>query len=304
MKAIEFFSGIGAFSEAARNFEIEVVAAFDQNVEANETFAHNFALKPSDRTLDSLKADYLPTAEIWWLSPPCTPYTVRGHRKDLADNRAKSLLNLIQLMVKLQPETIMIENVLAFKSSQANQHLRDSLTRNGYRFVSFDLCSSDFGVPMKRPRHFIVATLNSSLINRFKPFSRSTTESIGLNSFLHADGAELLVPPDIMSRYGDGFDLVERQTNQLLSCFTKNYAKCMKASGSLLNTELGPRRFSPEEILRLLGFSEAYNFPNSISTQARWRLVGNSVDVRAIGHLFHCVTGTCVEHLTGSNPVV
>jgi len=189
-----------------------VVAAFDQNLEANETFAHNFGLKPSDRTLDSLKADSLPALKSGGLVRLYTVYGA-GHGKDLADNRAKSLLNLIQLMVKLQPETIMIENVLAFKSSQANQHLRDSLTRNGYYFVSYDLCSSDFAVPMKRPRHFIVATLNSALISRFKRFPRSTAEPIELNSFLQEDRAELLVPPDIMSRYGDGFDLVERQTN-------------------------------------------------------------------------------------------
>ena len=37
-------------------------------------------------------------ANLWWMSPPCQPYTLRGNRRDVADPRAQSLLRMIDLI--------------------------------------------------------------------------------------------------------------------------------------------------------------------------------------------------------------
>ncbi|MGH9548353.1 MAG: DNA cytosine methyltransferase, partial [Terriglobales bacterium] len=65
LKAIEFFSGIGAFAQAAREFDLEVIAAFDQNESANIVYAHNFGWQPSHRNLDSIQKCDLPDADVW-----------------------------------------------------------------------------------------------------------------------------------------------------------------------------------------------------------------------------------------------
>src|SRR3990167_940922 len=95
LSAIEFFSGIGAFAEATSNSDIAVIQAFDQSAVANQVYEHNFERKPRSRNLDSIAASEIPKADLWWMSPPCTPFSVRGRRKDDKDPRAKSLLNLI-----------------------------------------------------------------------------------------------------------------------------------------------------------------------------------------------------------------
>ena len=58
----------------------EIVAAIDQNDKALEVYRHNF---PDHRVLPRL-LEGMPTAELaafeadlWWLSPPCQPFTVR-----------------------------------------------------------------------------------------------------------------------------------------------------------------------------------------------------------------------------------
>ncbi|MCA9818662.1 MAG: DNA cytosine methyltransferase, partial [Cyanobacteria bacterium HKST-UBA01] len=45
------------------------------------------------------------------------------------------------------------------------------------------------------------------------------------------------------------------------------------------------RYISPVDIARLLGFSDQFAFPEDMTDQTRWRLIGNSVDVRAIRYL-------------------
>lgn len=291
MKAVEFFSGIGAFSEAAKRFGVEVIAAFDQNGEANATFAYNFGLQPLRCTLDSVNCHQIPDADLWWLSPPCTPYTVRGAGRGLADNRAKSLINLVALATEILPSILLLENVSAFCNSPAERFLQEQLGPCGYQFSSLHLCSTRFGVPMRRPRYYVAAARKAQVLLS----SPSAVLTTPLSEFLLDEDPTLLVPVAILTRYGEGFDLVDPDlAGQTLSCFTRNYAKCMKASGSLLQTRCGLRRVSPEEILALLGFSSRFCFPMAITREQRWRLAGNSVDVRAIEHLLSAISSSSI----------
>lgn len=76
MRAIELFSGIGAFSQAVESLglPLEVVQAYDQSDSANLTYELNWGLKPRARNIESLKASSdLVQAELWWMSPPCAP---------------------------------------------------------------------------------------------------------------------------------------------------------------------------------------------------------------------------------------
>jgi hypothetical protein len=97
----------------------------------------------------------------------------------------------------------------------------------------------------------------------------------------------LLVPEDVVARYGQSYDIVDPAAPDAEAiCFTSGYYRCQKASGSFICLADGRlRRFSPREILNLLGFGYTFNFPGHIPLPAQWRLAGNSVDVRAIRYL-------------------
>jgi DNA (cytosine-5)-methyltransferase 1 len=298
VKAIEFYSGIGAFAEAVRELDLQVIAAFDQNSAANSVYEFNFGLAPSNRNLDSIKIDQIPPADLWWMSPPCTPFSVRGKRRDLDDRRAASLKRLVDFAVVLQPPLVMIENVLGFRGSQAELYVRNALEPLGYHLRTYDLCSTQFGVPMRRPRYYLTAVKRLGADIGTAAGSSTATESVTpypvpsdkptahLREFLFEHDDSLVLLPKLMERYGKGFDIVDPDDQSAeLICFTKHYARCMRASGSLVKSDYGIRRVSPEEILRLLGFSQRFVFPASIDRETRWRLVGNSVDVQAINFL-------------------
>jgi DNA (cytosine-5)-methyltransferase 1 len=325
VQALEFFSGIGSFAEACRNLPVEVIAAFDQNTSANEVYESNFKLKPESRNLDTIEARRIPDAHLWWLSPPCTPYSRRGKQSDLDDARARSLLHLIEILPLKRPQYFFLENVIGFADSAVHAELVKSLNQAGYTVCEVDLCSTQFGVPMRRPRRFVIGHLDVSpdalpkevfpgycagnehaagtLLNQSANLVRSANSlppppapggAKSLQDFLDQQiDPALIVSPAEVEKYERGFNIIDEQNVEAIAiCFTKGYWRCKLASGSLIRmADGGVRRFSPREMLRLFGFSDAFQFPTNYSLPKIWQLIGNAVDVRAISYLLN------VDHL-------
>ena len=88
-----------------------------------------------------------------------------------------------------------------------------------------------------------------------------------------APAAELAVEPTLLDRYAGAVDLVDpADPAAIASCFTAAYGRSPVRSGSYLIVDRGPdglptaaRRFSPREILRLLGFPADFTLPADLS---------------------------------------
>ncbi len=284
-RAIEFFSGIGAFSQVGHEYGAQTIQAFDQGEDANCVFKLNYDLEPCTRNLDSIKFDQIEEADLWWMSPPCLPYTRKGNGCDIEDARAQSFLNLLKFVPQILPDRILIENVPNFKDSKAMHLLSETLRQNSYHFKSFDLCSSQLKTPMLRRRFFVVASRVCQIENIELKDSDLAPNPLSL--FLKEEAnveQSLYLNSDMLSRADkmEAFDIVEKEAKRL-TCFTSSYGRQHKASGSLLRDSKNRiRYFAAEEILALLGFSEDFKFPAHLGNQAKWRLAGNSVDTRII----------------------
>lgn len=282
LTAIELFSGIGAFAEASRLAGIEVVAAYDQNEHANKVYKSNFGLQPVGRNLETLNAEDIPPANIWWMSPPCTPFSRRGEQKDDEDHRSQAFAKLIEIIPERLPDFIFLENVEGFAHSRMNERYMETLIASGYQTISFSICSSMFSVPMRRPRFFIAASRTVQLV---APDLERFHEPRTLSDFLtrNAD-TKLFLAESEVEKYRAVLNIVDPNLEDAyLICFTRGYFKCRKASGSLIQLPDGNVRFvAPDEILDLFGFSKQFQLPEQMPMPVQWRLVGNSVDVRAI----------------------
>ena len=264
--------------------DVSVVGAFDQSQWANLTYQFNYGHKPISSNLDSIGESAVPASDLWWMSPPCTPFSRRGKQKDDEDNRARSFLHLIEMMKIKRPSSIVIENVEGFIGSNVHKHLLEKLEENGYQSTELKLCSSMFGVPMLRPRVFIVASLDGLNPDIAPPKCIAPAD---LNHYLFASSSDLNCDPDMLSRYEAVLNIVDPTVpGSYLICFTSGYHRCRQASGSLVITEKGETRFvAPAEILGLLGFDQKFSIPDTIPLEVAYRLAGNSVDVRAINYL-------------------
>ncbi len=287
IKALELFSGIGAFAEAAGKKGVDVVAAFDQDPRANSTYEFNHGLKPKARNLDTISCEEIPAADLWWMSPPCQPYSVRGNQKGLNDPRSRSFVNLMGHLKKHKPSVFMLENVAAFRNSDAHMMAEKTLQSLGYNSHVIELSPTDFGVPMRRPRLYIVATTNGI---SFTPAELEPTTTAFLEDFVNGSFTEdLIVSKRDFDKYAKSLHIVIPGNKDAYAiCFTSGYWKSFKSSGTFIELEKGEiRRFSPSEIVSLMGFSPNFAFPEFLTLQAKLQLAGNTVDVRAIEYILN-----------------
>ncbi len=284
---LELFSGIGA---AGRAWGGSVVGAIDQNPHANATYRANHGLAPRAWNLAGVTAAQLSAfqAERWWLSPPCQPFTVRGARRDLEDPRVKPLLRVLAILCELRPPVVAMENVPGFVASATRGELRAALIAAGYTLDERLLCPTSLGVPMRRQRYYLVARLGRDGGHRSQfETPAAAPPARPLVGFLdEVPEPALYVSEALISTWGHSVNILEaKNPTAVATCFTSAYGRSPVRSGSYLRDGGGVRYFSPEEILRLMGFPGGFAFPAGLDRHIRWDLAGNTLSVDAVRSL-------------------
>jgi site-specific DNA-cytosine methylase len=285
MRILELFCGIGGLA-AAVGGRAEIVAAVDISRTALDVYAHNFPHRTLAREIETIPVEMLRewNADLWWISPPCQPYTCRGAQRDVDDPRARSLLALIDRIAEVRPRLVALENVPEFASSRAHAMLRETLDRCGYCACEQLLCPTQLGVPMRRERFYLTARLDGRNDPPCPAAEKVVTRS--LKDFLddHADNnPKLRVDPEVCKQYASAIHVINRNDPAATAhCFTAAYGRSIVRSGSYLETTQGIRCFSPLEIARLMGFGPSFKFPSRATTPKAWQLVGNSLSVNAV----------------------
>ncbi len=291
-RVLELFCGIGGCAQALAGSAAQVVGALDINHRALEVYRHNFSHKTSTRALQAIPATDLRSfrADLWWLSPPCQPFTRRGERRDDDDRRSQALLHLIDLLPETRPRYLALENVPAFEGSRTHGRLLEALARAGYRFREEILCPSDLGVPNRRRRYYLLAGLGPILEPERRPGPRND-----LARYLVSNPeTDLYLDPETVRRYRGALHCVDPAADgAVTTCFTSAYGRSPVRSGSYLRTSQGLRRFSPREILRLLGFPPSFRLPRGMPRELAWRLVGNSLSLLPVRHVLTSIPELC-----------
>lgn len=290
LRVLELYCGIGGCT-AALGRAAEVVAAVDINRAALSVYGHNWPHPTLPATIESLPAASLDQwgADLWWMSPPCQPFTRRGLGRDDDDPRTQSLLELIRRLETSPPTYLALENVPGFCDSRTHDLLRTALDRLGYESQEQTLCPTSLGVPNRRRRFYLVAGRQPLKAMQSPP--NTGEKQAPLRDFLdQKPAADLWVEPALVEQYRHAIDVVDPEDPEAVAaCFTSAYGHSPIRSGSYLRTPSGLRRFSPTEILRLLGFPRSYALPPDLPRPAAWRLVGNSLSVPAVRHVLSAV---------------
>lgn len=300
LTALELFCGIGGFAAAVAGANVRVAAALDQSPVALSAYRLNFPGHEArqadlERISAAELADY--GADLWWLSPPCQPYSVRGRQHDLNDPRARSLAHILELLsdlpVERLPRHLALENVAGFARSQAREVLVSFLTAHGYQSRERQLCPTELGIPSRRPRYYLVASQVGLVSPPFSVPQPPQPLRDYLNSHLTDNPpAELLLPPPLVASFGAGLRILDPADPTAYStCFTAGYGKSLMHAGSYLRCRAGVRRFAPEEIARLLYLPPAFRFPESLPLRKRWHLLGNSLAVCAVREVLKVLPG-------------
>ncbi len=272
---LELFSGIGGWRFAAPA-GTAVAAAYDVSPAANATYQLNHGHAPVNRELATIPGSDLAGwgADTWVMSPPCQPYTRMGNHADLADPRASALINLMDILRSAPPRNLVVENVEGFLESESHARLRTVLDGAGFHVLTFRICPTRLGVPNQRPRVYLVATRER---REAQPLPEATPGPL-LDFLDPEEDPDLYLPEAVRERHWMGLDLV-RATDRRSACFIGGYGKRFVGSGSFLVTERGVRRFSPTEVGRLLGLPATFQFPEDLSLEKRFKLLGNGLSI-------------------------
>ncbi|MEC9440435.1 MAG: DNA cytosine methyltransferase [Myxococcota bacterium] len=282
LKALELFAGIGGFAAAAGE-RATIVGAIDISKHVLEVYGMNNDHATHQLNLATLEAkDLAPfEADFWWMSPPCQPYTVRGHQKDLEDHRAASLVNLLGIIEELLPKNLAMENVQGFYDSEARQKLLGTLESNGYEVRERLLCTTELGVPAKRERYYMTAS-REGLEAVGEPLRAERTR---ISDYLIEEPDEaLFISRAVLDKHGPGMRIVDIEDDEAITnCFTSAYGKTYRYSGSYFRHPDGRVRYAdPNELLALLHFPLPFHFPDSVTRKRRYKYIGNSLSVIAM----------------------
>jgi DNA (cytosine-5)-methyltransferase 1 len=173
--AVDLFAGAGGFSLSAHNAGIGVLAAVELNKHACSTYQSNLIERMGLEThlynedINELTPEKM-IAEIPALAngcdlivggPPCQGFS--SHRfkdKGVDDPRNELLIRYFEFVEALQPTVFLVENVPGLLWKRHKNYLvrfRETAENAGYKiFEPVVLNASDFGVPQRRRRVFIL----------------------------------------------------------------------------------------------------------------------------------------------------
>jgi DNA (cytosine-5)-methyltransferase 1 len=302
---IDLFAGIGGIRLGLQQAGGECVYSVEIDRFARKTYIRNFGSCEADDIRD-VPALALPQYDLLAAGFPCQPFSLAGVSKKNSlgrahgfdDEKSGNLFFEIERLLRdgPRPRVVFLENVRNLRSHDGGRtiaEIRRRLDALGYE-LSDKIVDAKSWVPQHRERIFIVGFLREAYGGRRFEFPEVVSgEYPKLGSILEQDIDEryILTPHlwDYLQRYrekhasrgnGFGFGLVgPDDTTRTLSA---RYHK----DGSEILVETGgdrPRRLTPRECARLMGFPDEFEI--GVSDTQAYRQFGNAVVVPVIRFL-------------------
>ena len=277
----DLFCGIGGFHVAAASLGLECVFACDIDKDACDTYEQNFGLRPHGN-IAAVRADAVPDHDILFAGLPCQPFSIIGNRGGFPDARGNLFLEAARIIAAKRPHAVVIENVRQFATIAGGKPLAcvvATLEALGYAVEWRILNALNFGLPQKRERILIVATMDGAGIE----WPEAKVAMTPLADVLEPDpAARHFVSARIRRSRQE-----RHKPKDTPSIWHENKAgnvsshpwSCALRAGASYNYLLvnGERRLTPREMFRLQGFPDDFTIPETDA--AARRLTGNAVPV-------------------------
>jgi DNA (cytosine-5)-methyltransferase 1 len=193
IRYIDLFSGLGGFrigferAASALGLEVSCVMSADIKDAALRAYKENFQ-ESAELDVSLVDEDQVPNFDVLLAGFPCQAFSSAGLRNGFFDTRGTLFFEIERLTRHHRPRLIILENVEGLVShdsvglgkgeiGRTLAIILESLRKMGYAVSWQVLDSSEFGLPQKRRRVFIVATLAEAVsLNDFPKSSSSFGE--------------------------------------------------------------------------------------------------------------------------------
>jgi DNA (cytosine-5)-methyltransferase 1 len=304
---VDLFAGIGGFRFALEGLSGKCVFSVELDRFARSSYAANFEIPEGKDIRD---VEQLPAHDFLAAGFPCQPFSIAGVSKKLSLGREHGFLDktqgtlffhLAELIGKSQPKIVILENVKNLTSHDGGRTfavITRTLDELGYN-VSHQVIDAQRWVPQHRERVFIVGMRRETYGDRTFIFPAVPAEGgPTLGSILeHKPDRKYTLSPHLWSylqayaakhkRLGNGFGFGLVGPDDIARTLSARYHK----DGSEILIKSGsrrpPRRLTPRECARLMGFPESYEI--TVSDTQAYRQFGNAVVVPVVTHVARAV---------------
>lgn len=162
MRHASFFSGVGGLDLGFEKAGIETVSVCEIDPYASSVLAERFPDAPNLGSITEVNADDIPEADIWSGGFPCQDLSTAGKRAGFAGKRSSLAFTFLDLVEQRRPRWLLLENVPGLFTSNKGAdfaRLLYEVEQLGYSVAWRTLDARYFGVPQRRRRVFIVASL-------------------------------------------------------------------------------------------------------------------------------------------------
>lgn len=314
---IDLFAGIGGLRKAMEGVGGRCVFTSEWDRFAQLTYHANFPdNRPIAGDIRTIEPNDIPCHDVLVAGFPCQPFSIAGVSKKNALGRAHGFLDetqgtlffdVLRILMHHRPAAFMLENVKNLKSHDKGRTfevIRRALTEKlGYTLDTQIIDAANF-VPQHRERIVMVGFREKTDFS-FEDLNLLGRQGRGMRDILHPEnGSET---PEGHYTVGPNAKVSEKYTlSDKLWGYLQDYAAKHRAKGNgfgfglvdgdsiartlsaryykdgseiLVNRSDGnnPRRLTPRECARLMGFDDSFRIPVS-DTQA-YKQFGNSVAV-------------------------
>ena len=285
----------GDFSYLGKNFEslpFEVVYAADNDLYATHIYNNNFSHKCELKDVRDIVPSEVPDHDILLGGFPCQSFSIiaqNPQRLGYKDERGRLFFEMVNVLKEKQPRFFIGENVkglLSANNGKAFPMIIKEFEKAGYHIHHKLLNASEFGIPQKRERVFIVGfrefedffnfrfplpnTLNGSKIKLKQVIDKQANKD---NKWFFSQRAVdgMLKVREKMNK-GRVQDL-EQPCNTISSHLAK---VSLNGTDPVLMINERYRRFTPREAARIQSFPETFNL-EMVSENRQYRAIGNAV---------------------------
>lgn len=295
---IDLFAGIGGIRLAYQNEGGKCLFSSEWNKFAKITYEANFGEVPfGDITIIDEKL--IPDHDILLGGFPCQPFSIAGVSKKNALGRAHGFLDetqgtlffdIARIISAKRPKAFMLENVknlVSHDKGRTFKVIKNALKELNYS-IHFKIMDGKYFVPQHRERIIIVG-FNNDIFNMQETFSfpdplfadfkfKNILEPVVDKKYTLSDKLwNYLVAYSAKHKAkGNGFGFGMTDLDGIARTLSARYYK--DGSEILIpQQDKNPRRLTPRECARLMGYPDSFIMP--VSDNQAYRQCGNSVIV-------------------------
>jgi DNA (cytosine-5)-methyltransferase 1 len=305
----DLFCGAGIGGLGFKQAGAKTVYAFDNNPHAITTFNQNVEPVAYLQDANDLDVDALPDVDVITAGFPCKPFSVMGKRLGIADEKDGNLAFItLDIIERKQPKAFLIENVKGIINKRNIDFFTEYIKEyeKSYNVTWKCVDCSDYGIPQKRERVFIIGirkdidatftfpeptgermTVREAIgdLKDLDPNIPNHGESLGLRNdekpYAHKipwGGNWRDLPVDEQKAFmKKGFYNGGGRTGNLWKVHPDKPAKTIlstpdgKATAQILHWEgREPRRYSVRESLRLQSVPDTFVFPDTVPMRKQY----------------------------------